>query len=218
MRLLPTCGTMQHCSDWHLQLVLWPRAVTCCSGAVVAKQNALFNLQGTSCGSGSASDDTAQEGMMFGSRQAPSKLCLPSPCLLDLSDLRCCRVKFISAHAYTLGAMWSPSSNKMRWDMQKFLGSHWPEELGEAWKQQSLDFQAKTHEVALKILRAMALALCRDEYEFVEVTCSLSCSAAFVPSTDHVLVDLQPFDIESEENPRYTSNQHLCLHPLSSLP
>lgn len=56
--------------------------------------------------------------------------------------------------------------------MQKFLGSHWPEELGDAWKEQSLDFQAKTHEVALKILRAMALALGRNEYEFVEVSCT----------------------------------------------
>lgn len=53
--------------------------------------------------------------------------------------------------------------------MQEFLGSSWPPELGDAWKEQSLNFQAKTHEVALKILRAMALALGRDEYEFVEV-------------------------------------------------
>lgn len=53
--------------------------------------------------------------------------------------------------------------------MQKFLGSRWPEQLGDSWKQQSLDFQAKTHEVALKILRAMALSLGRDEYEFIEV-------------------------------------------------
>lgn len=52
---------------------------------------------------------------------------------------------------------------------QKFLGSRWPEQLGDSWKQQSLDFQAKTHEVALKILRAMALSLGRDEYEFIEV-------------------------------------------------
>ena len=53
--------------------------------------------------------------------------------------------------------------------MQKFLGSRWPEQLGESWQQQSLAFQAKTHEVALKILRAMALSLGRDEYEFIEV-------------------------------------------------
>ncbi len=53
--------------------------------------------------------------------------------------------------------------------LQKFLGSSWPTELGNSWKEQSLDFQAKTHEVALKILRAMALALGRNEYEFVEV-------------------------------------------------
>jgi len=56
--------------------------------------------------------------------------------------------------------------------LQKFLGSSWPTELGDSWKEQSLEFQAKTHEVALKILRAMALALGRDEYEFVEV-CSM---------------------------------------------
>ena len=56
--------------------------------------------------------------------------------------------------------------------LQKFLGSSWPTELGKSWKEQSLEFQAKTHQVALKILRAMALALGRDEYEFVEV-CSM---------------------------------------------
>ena len=53
--------------------------------------------------------------------------------------------------------------------LQKFLGSSWPTELGDSWKEQSLEFQAKTHQVAMKILRAMALALGRDEYEFVEV-------------------------------------------------
>ena len=56
--------------------------------------------------------------------------------------------------------------------LQKFLGSSWPTELGNSWKEQSLEFQAKTHQVAMKILRAMALALGRDEYEFVEV-CSM---------------------------------------------
>ena len=55
--------------------------------------------------------------------------------------------------------------------LQKFLGSSWPTELGNSWKEQSLEFQAKTHQVATKILRAMALALGRDEYEFV-VVCS----------------------------------------------
>ena len=66
--------------------------------------------------------------------------------------------------------------------MQEFLGSRWPAELGEAWKQQSLDFQAKTHEVALKLLRAIAISLGRDEYEFIEVnylpdisTCDIAC-------------------------------------------
>lgn len=53
--------------------------------------------------------------------------------------------------------------------MTDFLVSSWPTELGNSWKEQSLEFQAKTHEVALKILRAMALALGRDEHEFVEV-------------------------------------------------
>ena len=56
---------------------------------------------------------------------------------------------------------------------QEFLGSRWPEELGEDWKQLSLDFQAKTHEVALKLLRAVAITLGRDEHYFDEVSLSV---------------------------------------------
>lgn len=63
---------------------------------------------------------------------------------------------------------------------QKFLGSKWPEELGDEWKDLSLEFQARTHEVALKILQALALALGRDEHYFDD-----------------------PFDITSEENPSF---------------
>ena len=53
--------------------------------------------------------------------------------------------------------------------LQKFLGSSWPEKLGTEWKERNLDFQAKTHEVAIKLLRAMAWSLGRDEHEFVKV-------------------------------------------------
>ncbi len=71
--------------------------------------------------------------------------------------------------------------------LQKFLGSSWPTELGDSWKEQSLEFQAKTHEVALKILRAMALALGRDEYEFVEV-CSMYANNNFMLLADKLKV------------------------------
>lgn len=57
--------------------------------------------------------------------------------------------------------------------VQKFLGESWPEELGAEWKDRSLAFQAKTHEVSVQLLRAMALALGRNEYEFVKVLTNL---------------------------------------------
>lgn len=54
--------------------------------------------------------------------------------------------------------------------LQKFLGSRWPEELGEGWRDLNLEFQERTHEVALKILRALAIALGRDEHYFDDVS------------------------------------------------
>ena len=54
--------------------------------------------------------------------------------------------------------------------LQEFLGSRWPQELGESFKDRSLDFQAKTHNVAVKLLRALAISLGRDEDEFAEVS------------------------------------------------
>ncbi|KAK9834460.1 hypothetical protein WJX74_002175 [Apatococcus lobatus] len=63
---------------------------------------------------------------------------------------------------------------------QEFLGSRWPKELGSSFKDTSLRFQAQTHDVAVKLLRALAISLGRDEHEFAE-----------------------PFDIDSEENPSF---------------
>ncbi|KAK9803831.1 hypothetical protein WJX73_004943 [Symbiochloris irregularis] len=63
---------------------------------------------------------------------------------------------------------------------QKFLGERWPTELGEEWKQLSLRYQAQVHQVALQLLRALAISLGRDEHEFEK-----------------------PFDIDHEENPSF---------------
>lgn len=57
--------------------------------------------------------------------------------------------------------------------VQKFLGSSWPEQLGQEWQDLNLEFQYRTHEVALKLLQAMAVALGRDEQQFLEVRCVL---------------------------------------------
>lgn len=54
--------------------------------------------------------------------------------------------------------------------LQEFLGSRWPQELGESFKDNSLKFQEKTHDVAVKLLRALAISLGRDEDEFAEVS------------------------------------------------
>ena len=53
--------------------------------------------------------------------------------------------------------------------MQKFLGSRWPEELGPEWASTCLDFQAKTHKVAVMVLEALATALHMDVQPFLEV-------------------------------------------------
>ena len=53
--------------------------------------------------------------------------------------------------------------------LQKFLGSKWPQPLGEEWKDLSLTLQKKTHDVALKILQGLAIALGRGEKYFDEV-------------------------------------------------
>ena len=53
--------------------------------------------------------------------------------------------------------------------VQKFLGSSWPEELGNEWRALSLDFQERAHDVALKILQALAISLGRPETFFDEV-------------------------------------------------
>lgn len=63
---------------------------------------------------------------------------------------------------------------------QKFLGSKWPEPLGDDWRDLSLTLQEETHNVALKILQCFAIALGRGEHYFSE-----------------------PFDINSEENPSF---------------
>ena len=53
--------------------------------------------------------------------------------------------------------------------VQKFLGSKWPEPLGDEWRNLNLEFQAATHGVALKVLQALAIALGRGEHFFDEV-------------------------------------------------
>ena len=53
--------------------------------------------------------------------------------------------------------------------MQTFLGSRWPEELGPEWANTCLDFQAKTHKVAVMVLEALAIALHMDVQPFLEV-------------------------------------------------
>lgn len=63
--------------------------------------------------------------------------------------------------------------------LQKFLGSSWPEELGDGWRDLSLEFQEATHNVALKILRALAIALGRDEHCFDEVCCNFTFRQSF---------------------------------------
>ena len=47
-------------------------------------------------------------------------------------------------------------------------------ELGEDWKQEALEFLAKSHAVAVKILQAIAISLGRDEHFFDEVLASLT--------------------------------------------
>ena len=53
--------------------------------------------------------------------------------------------------------------------LQKFLGSKWPEPLGDDWQDLSLSLQERTHDVALKILQCFAIALGRGEHYFDEV-------------------------------------------------
>ena len=52
---------------------------------------------------------------------------------------------------------------------QTFLGSRWPEELGPEWANTCLDFQAKTHKVAVMVLEALAIALHMDVQPFLGV-------------------------------------------------
>ena len=52
---------------------------------------------------------------------------------------------------------------------QEFLGERWVDELGDAWRKETLEFEEATHNVALKLLRAFAIALGRPENYFAEV-------------------------------------------------
>ena len=53
--------------------------------------------------------------------------------------------------------------------VQEFLGERWVEELGDDWRKETLEFEEATHNVALKVLRAFAIALGRPENYFAEV-------------------------------------------------
>ena len=66
---------------------------------------------------------------------------------------------------------------------QKFLGSRWPDELGSEWAHTCLDFQAKTHKVALMVLEALAIALQLDVEPFLEV-CRTAVNAVALHSID----------------------------------
>ena len=72
-------------------------------------------------------------------------------------------------------------------DVQKFLGSRWPDELGSEWAHTCLDFQAKTHKVALMVLEALAIALQLDVEPFLEV-CRTAVYAAALHSRDVTFV------------------------------
>lgn len=63
---------------------------------------------------------------------------------------------------------------------QRFEGEEWPEHLGDEFKRVTLSFQAKCHDVAVKILKALFIGLGRDEKEIDE-----------------------PFDLDSPENPSF---------------
>lgn len=52
---------------------------------------------------------------------------------------------------------------------KKFDGEEWPAELGQDFKKKSLEFQAKVHDVSVKILKALFIGLGRDEKEIDEV-------------------------------------------------
>lgn len=49
------------------------------------------------------------------------------------------------------------------------LGDNWPPELGEQYRDFTVKFQERTHEVLLKILRALAIGLGWEESFFDEV-------------------------------------------------
>ncbi|PSC76470.1 presenilin isoform B [Micractinium conductrix] len=52
---------------------------------------------------------------------------------------------------------------------QAFDGKQWPEDLGAEFRSVSLDFQAKTHAVAIKILKSLWIGLGRDPADLNEV-------------------------------------------------
>ena len=53
------------------------------------------------------------------------------------------------------------------------MGSRWPKELGDSFQKASLAFQAKNHEVAVKLLKALAISLGYEEDTFAEVGLTL---------------------------------------------
>lgn len=98
----------------------------------------------------------------------------------------------------------------------------------------ALSFQGRTHDVALKIMRALWIALGRDESELDDVSrppagqwmgavpaessaacfeasllCTCACPAPEVhPGLSPTHTYLQPFDIDSEENPSFLAWNH----------
>ncbi|KAI7838916.1 hypothetical protein COHA_007322 [Chlorella ohadii] len=74
---------------------------------------------------------------------------------------------------------------------QQFEGEEWPQELGAEFRQVALSFQERTHDIALKILRALWISLDRDEAELAD-----------------------PFDLDSPENPSFMAwNKYPALTP-----
>lgn len=83
--------------------------------------------------------------------------------------------------------------------LQRFLGDSWRAQLEPDWKARVLAFQSKSHDVSVKTLSALALALSQDKNEFVKVTlhqfssssasvtlCHCCCSAAHVSALQHM--------------------------------